>query len=157
ALLDREARGFEIGATARGNGEQARTWGVRFFTGLRWSDYERQATSDALDPYRRDRTVNVGAQWNLRADALMASVGVEGTVNRSNSRRPEYDALSVRGVLFTQLPVWDLSADVLALLTWKAYVHETTYARLVPGEEADNASVVYLSLIRGLAPNLDGV
>ena len=29
-------------------------------------------------------------------------------------------------------------------------------ARLVPGEEADNASVAYITLARPLAPNLDG-
>jgi len=153
SLLDRRAQGVELGALTRG-GEQ---WSVRFFSGVRWSRYDRQATSDPVDPVRRDHTVNVGARWQLRAEDAVAGLGIEGIVNRSNSRRPEYDALSVRAELVTRLPLWDLSTNVLALLTWKTYVHETSFARLVPGEEADNASVIYVDLIRGLAPNLDGV
>ena len=52
------------------------------------------------------------------------------------------------------LPWWGLSTKLVSLLTWKTYVHETPFARLVPGEEADNASVVHLDLGRQMAPNL---
>lgn len=151
-LLDRGARGVELGALARVGDNSS----VRFFSGLRWSHYERQQTLDPGDPFRRDRTVSVGARWSLDG-MVLASVGVEGTANRSNSLRPEYDALSVTGELSTLLPWWELSTNLFALLTWKTYVHQTSFARLVPGEEADNASVVYVDLVRPLASNLDGV
>ena len=155
--LDRTAQGFEVGALAAG-GEN---WRVRFFSGLHWNHYEHQPTQVDDDPFRRDKTVDVGALWVMERwigeqedIPLFATLGVEGTVNRSNSNRPEYDALSVTGDLFTQLPWWGLSTKVVSLLTWKAYVHETPFARLVPGEEADNGSVVHLDLIRDMAPNL---
>jgi hypothetical protein len=45
---------------------------------------------------------------------------------------------------------------LFADLTDKRYVTKTDFARLVPGEEADNASVVYLELARPLMVNLDG-
>jgi hypothetical protein len=40
------------------------------------------------------------------------------------------------------------------VLTGKTYVHDSPFARLVPGEEADNASLAYAELSRALAPNL---
>ena len=155
-LLDRKSQGFEVGALTRGEGD----WSVRFYSGFRSTHYEQQV-SDPTPTFRRDRTVNVGALWNLStldADAALrqASIGVEGTVNRSNSLRPQYDALSVTGDVYVELPWWSLSTGLTSLLTWKAYVHQTQFARLVPGEEADNASVVHLDLIRPLASNLNG-
>ena len=54
-LAHAKAQGFEIGARASGGQD----WGVRFFSGLRWTHYEHQGE----DPYRRDHTVNVGALW----------------------------------------------------------------------------------------------
>jgi hypothetical protein len=153
-LLDRKSEGIEVGAMATSGA----AWSVRFFSGLRRSHYEHQGDADA---FRRDRTVNVGARWDLETwvgddeDLLQVSLGVEGTVNRSNSQRPEYDALSVTGNVYTVLPWGGLSARAVSLLTWKTYVHETSFARLVPGEEADNASVVHLDLIRPIASNLD--
>lgn len=158
-LLDRRAEGIEVGALALGAGD----WRVRFFAGVRRSRYSRQPTEEPTDPFRRDRSVNVGALWSLdRLEAerfrLRANVGVEGTVNRSNSRRPEYDALSLTSDLYyAGLPIWDLDLRAQSLLTWKTYLHQTQFARLVPGEEADNASVVHVDFIRTLAPNLDGV
>ena len=151
-LLDRKSQGVEVGAEVGGTG----VWSVRFHTGFRWSQYERQGTSLPEDPFRRDRTVSIGATW-AAAGSIAATLGVEGTVNRSNSRRPEYDAVSVRGDLTAPLPYWDLGVSAFALLTWKSYVQRLEFARLVPGEEADNASVVYVDLIRPLAENLDGV
>jgi hypothetical protein len=48
-----------------------------------------------------------------------------------------------------------MSLNVYALLTAKSYVHDTDFTRLVPGEEADNASLAYLQLSRPVAMNLD--
>ena len=50
----------------------------------------------------------------------------------------------------------DVGGTLLAVITGKSYVNESDFKVLVPGEEADNASVVYLDLTRPLAPALDG-
>ena len=148
-LLDRRASGLELGAR----------WGrepsmIRFFGGVRWSEYEHQGSFDPNDPFRRDRTVRAGLGWT-HVGELFVQVGLEGTLNRSNSNRPEYDALSVSAALTAPLPA-QLTLSVLALLTTKSYVNDTDFARLVPGEEADNASIVYAELVRSIRSNLDG-
>jgi hypothetical protein len=147
-LLDRTAYSLEIGAR----------WGlgldVRFYAGLRESDYPNQASNVADDPARRDRTITVGAEWAWKA-TVSGSGALEGIVNRSNSRRPEYDAFLLRTQLGGALPWWSLTANVYGVLTGKSYVYTTPFARLVPGEEAENASVVYLELGRPVALNLD--
>jgi hypothetical protein len=154
-LLDRSSQGFEVGALTGGD----RNWNVRFFSGLLWSHYKRQGgyVVDEPDVFRRDRAINLGAEWTLTPvnGGPEASLGLEGTLNRSNSLRPEYDALSLTGDFFTPLPWWGLNASASALLTWKSYVQDIPFARLVPGEEADNTSIVYVELIRGLAENLN--
>jgi hypothetical protein len=155
-LLDRRSRGFEVGLAAGG---EDRDWYIRLFSGLRWSHYERQQWGD--DPFRRDRATNVGATWSIDrmerdTKRISASLSVEGTNNRSNTRRPEYNAHKVTSQLITTLPRWGLNASGRALLTWKSYIVETPFARLVPGEEADNASIIDVSLSRQLATNLTG-
>lgn len=148
-LLDRRATGFELGA--RWGGEPST---IRFFGGVRWSEYEHQGSFDPDDPFRRDRTVRAGLDWTHFGD-IIVEVGLEGTLNRSNSNRPEYDALSVSAALTAPLP-GRLTLSVLALLTTKSYVNATDFARLVPGEEADNASIAYAELMRSIRDNLDG-
>ena len=148
-LLDRRAAGFEAGAR----------WGreasmIRFFAGVRWSEYEHQGSFHPDDPFRRDRTVRAGLGWTHVGDMLV-QVGLRGTLNRSNSNRPEYDALSLSAALTVPLP-GRLTLSALALLTTKSYVNETDFARLVPGEEADNASIAYAELMRSIQSNLDG-
>ncbi len=146
-LLDRRAVGGEVGA-AWGS-----EWQIRFYTGFRGTSYQRQGTNDPADPFRRDRTARLGAEWEM-SRTVIAQLAVEGTFNRSNSKRPEYDAVSVRA-LFAAPLFWDLNANLFGVVTGKRYLTQTSFARLVPGEEADNASVVYLSLLRPVAPNLD--
>lgn len=147
-LLDRTSSGVELGAR----------WGrgatVRVYGGLRWTEYGNQGSFEPQDPFRRDHTTRVGLEWTY-AGELFAQVGVEGAVNRSNSDRPEYDAVSVRALLTAPLPR-EFNLNVYALLQAKSYVRETAFARLVPGEEADNASIAYLQLGRPLTANLDG-
>jgi len=148
ALLDRKVLGVEVGATW-GTG-----WTIRAYTGFRASEYRNQGTFDPSDPLRQDKTLNLGATWTLRS-SIIAQVGVEGTLNRSNSSRPEYNALSVRAVVSVPMPR-DFSLNLFADLTAKRYLTETEFAQLVPGEEADNASVVYVEASRPIFLNLDG-
>ncbi len=147
-ILDRDSKGLEVGA-AWGEG-----WQVRFFGSLRYSEYPEQASFDPTDPFRRDRAVTLGGEWRYQANFL-AEVGLEGIVNRSNGRRPEYDAFSARARLGMPLPWSQLGINLYAVVTGKSYVSKTPFARLVPGEEADNASVVYFDINRPIAPNLD--
>ncbi len=147
-LLDREVLGVEVGAT------WGSPWTIRVHSGFRATGYRNQGTFDPGDPFRRDKTLNLGATWTLRS-SFFVQAGVEGILNRSNSSRPEYDAISLRTVMSVPLPQ-ELSVNFFAVLTAKRYVTKTDFARLVPGEEADNASVVYLEVVRPLFVNLDG-
>jgi hypothetical protein len=148
ALLDRKALGVELGASWGSD------WTIRGHTGFRYSEYENQGTFDPADPLRRDRTYNLGVTWTLQSSVL-AQVGVEGALNRSNSSRPEYNALRVRAVVAVPLQQ-DFNLSFSADLTAKDYLTDTGDALLIPGEEADNASVVYLEASRPLYLNLDG-
>ena len=147
-LLDRTSWGVEAGIR----------WGntstVRFSTGVRWTDYTNQPSYDPSDPIRRDRTVRAGLEWTYYGSVL-AQTGIEGTLNRSNSIRPEYDAISFRLLVTAPLP-GHFSASLYGLLARKSYVATLSTARVVPGEEADNASVAYLQLNRPVALDLDG-
>ncbi|MBT8397869.1 MAG: hypothetical protein HKO65_11900 [Gemmatimonadetes bacterium] len=148
SLLDRMVLGSEVGATWGSD------WTIRGHAGFRYSEYKNQGTFDPDDPLRRDKTFNLGATWTLQSTVL-AQVGVEGFVNRSNSSRPEYNALTLRTVVSVPLPD-QFSLNFSADLTAKSYLTETEDVLLVPGEEADNASVVYLEASRPLFVNLDG-
>ena len=150
-LLDRRARGAEIGAS----------WGhdltVRFYGGYTAFRYPEQGTSFPPDPFRRDRTFHLGTQWTYSPPSsdIFAQIGVAGTINRSNSRRPEYNAVSVRANVFAPMPN-EFGLNLFAVLNGKSYFTATEFARLIPGEEADNASVVYVQVDRPLATNLTG-
>lgn len=147
-LLDFVAGGFELGADWDRDGSR-----LRAYTGVDAERYEGQRTGDPADPYRTDRIWRLGSRWT-RDGPLYLQFGAEGTLRRSNSLRPEYNALRVESVASSRLPL-GFSATLYATLTGKRYRHATEFARLIPGEEADNASVVYLSLGRAVADNLD--
>lgn len=147
-LLDRRSLGLDVGAEW---GEGRRT---RVHAELRRYLYPEQGTFDPSDPYRRDLTLQVGASW-LHEGPVFAEVELRGTMNRSNSSRPEYNALAARALVATPLGE-ELGLQLYGSLTVKRYVTPSPFARLVPGEEADNASLVYLQLSRPLAPALDG-
>ena len=149
-LLDRNARGTELGAL------WGRPWSggllaMRFYGSFAEYRYPKQGTLYAPDPFRRDRTYQAGAQWTYEREPsrINATIGIEGTMNRSNARRPEYNAISVNADVSTPLP-WDMGLDVVAVLTGKNYLTETEFARLIPGEEADNASRVFVGVSREL-------
>jgi len=153
-LLDKRSVSFEAGLNL-GAGAGAN---MRLFTLYELSEYPQQGSFDPSDPTRRDNTVKLGLQWSRvgTSDLIDVEIGVEGTLNRSNSRRPEYDAAAFRAEV--SFPFWwGVDVSVFTVLTGKNYLFETNFVRLVPGEEADNASVAQVSFTRALAANLDGV
>lgn len=148
-LLDRESVDLEIGAAW---GED---WTVRAFTGLQYYRYPNQGSFDPDDPVRRDRALRGGMEWTSGGNSYFAQVGVEGIFNRSNSSRPEYNAYSFRGLFASTLP-WDIQFNAYAQITDKNYLKPGDFVLLVPGEEADNASVIFVQGTRALNPQLDG-
>lgn len=147
-LLDRKMLGLEAGVT------WGPSWTLRTHAGLGVAVYDNQSTFDPGDPHRRDLTMSLGADWTKRSTYIVR-LGINGIFNRSNSSRPEYNAISLRAVASAPLSN-DLSLTFFLNLTDKSYLTETEFARLVPGEEADNASTIYLELARPLMVNLDG-
>ncbi len=147
-LLDRNSIGLEARAD----------WGAQSLFSVyaegRRVHYPRQSSFDPDDPFRRDQTFTAGATWRYRGDFIL-ELGVEGVLNRSNSSRPEYDAVALNVQYATPLPWWELNANLIGTFTGKSYVEETEFARLVPGEEADNASVLFLDIGRPVESNLD--
>ncbi len=148
-LLNRNVYRAEAGATLMGGASLLRL----FLAGER-SQYPKQSTFDVSDPERRDVTVHAGASWTHQGDYIV-QVGLEGRANRSNSNRPEYDALTLSALLSASLPR-DVGFSVYGALTAKQYLHDSDFARLLPGDEANSASLAYVSLTRPLARNLDG-
>ena len=147
-LLDFRSGGVQLAADW--SRDDAR---LRAHAGVDAERYGGQRTGDPSDPFRTDRIWRLGGRWT-RDGPLYLQFGAEGALRRSNSLRPEYNALQVESVASTQLPL-GLSATLYATLTGKRYRHATEFARLIPGEEADNASVAYLALSRSVAANLD--
>lgn len=156
-LLDRDNLGVELGASRGGTRNGGRST-MRVYGSFTGSRYPEQYTSYIPDPLRRDRTYQAGALWQydglassdgFASSGITARVGIQGTVNRSNVRRTEYNAVSVNADVSTPLPA-DMRLNVTAVLTAKNYLTETEFARLIPGEEADNASRVYVEASRFL-------
>jgi len=157
-LLDRESVTFELMGSRpiRGSlgGALGGAMGVQAFVALDLSRYPEQRTFDPDDPYRRDHTLRSGVDVFLQGDVL-ARVGVEGRVNRSNSRRPEYVAGTLDASVSAEVP-GAMVATVFAAFTARRYAEASPFARLLPGEEANSASLAYLSLSRAVAPSTDG-
>jgi hypothetical protein len=149
-LLDREtATGRIAGDYDLGDGH-----GIEGFVAVDLSEYREQGTFNPEDPYRRDRTFRGRLGWHY-SGALLVRAGVEGRLNRSNSRRPEYGSMTVDGQITAPVPGSAL-ATAYVVLTAKRYREAIPFARLLPGEEANSASLVYLTLSRPMARNLDG-
>lgn len=156
-LLDRNKIGFELGAS------QGRMWNaarltMRFYGSFTEFRYPKQGTSYAPDPFRRDQAYQVGALWQydglessdgFESSGITATVGIRGTVNRSNASRTEYNAVSANADVSTPLPA-DMRFNFTAVLTAKDYLTETEFIRLIPGEEADNASRVFVGVSKYL-------
>ena len=149
-LLDRESVTLRL-AGARGLDSQQ---GLDAFLALDVAHYREQETFDAEDPYRRDQTLRARVGWTYRG-GMVARAGLEGRLNRSNSRRPEYRSVTLDSQLSTVV-FGSTVATAYLVLTAKEYQDSIPFARLLPGEEANSASTAFISLSRELARNLDG-
>lgn len=127
---------------------------LRVFLAGVLSRFPKQTTFDPMDPERQDMTLHAGASWTYQG-AYIARLGLEGRANRSNSNRPEYDALTLSALISASLPE-EIAFSAYGALTAKQYLHDSDFARLLPGDEANNASLAYVSFARSLARNLDG-
>jgi hypothetical protein len=127
---------------------------LRLFGAVEGSRYPRQSTFSSDDPHRRDRTYYGGASWTHQGRYIV-QLELDGRANRSNSNRPEYDAFTLRGLFSGSLP-GNVALAVYGAVTGKQYLHPSSFARLLPGEEANNASLAYVSLSRAIARNLGG-
>jgi hypothetical protein len=151
-LLDRESTTLQL-SLARGR--PADTGGaLEGFVALDLSRYPSQETFNPDDPNRRDRTLRGRIGWRYDGSVLLRT-GVEGRLNRSNSRRPEYGSLTVDAQLSTEVPGGAI-ATAYVVLTGKEYRDEIPFSRLLPGEEANSASLAYLSLSREITREMSG-
>jgi hypothetical protein len=148
-LLDREMLTTQLSVERT----VAETHGIETFVAMDRSAHREQETFNPDDPFRRDTTLRGRLGWSHRGQVL-ARVGLEGRMNRSNSRRPEYDSVTLDGQVTMAVP-GSAIASAYVVLTGKRYRESTPFARLLPGEEANSASLVYLSLSRPVSGNLD--
>jgi hypothetical protein len=149
-LLDQDRVSFQGGATWTPGGVAS----LRLFGALDAIQYPKQTTFAPEDPFRRDKTYYAGASFTYPGEHLV-QLWVEGRANRSNSNRPEYNAVTMRGFYATSL-LDDYRFSASGTVTAKRYLHESEFARLLPGEEANSASLVYLSLSRQIREKLEG-
>ncbi len=131
---------------------------VDLFSEYGYFSYNRQGGSGtATDPFRTDHRYRAGATWRRRLDpegrGWRGALTADGIVNRSNSRRVEYNLLRVYLWASTALGANTLFLD--GQIAAKRYLVPFMHA-LVPGEEADNSSYVAARLTRALGPALNG-
>lgn len=155
-LLDRSSGRLtaETGRSwRRGAGGGADT--LRVFGAYRYHNYPRKG----LSIQRRDRAALLGAKWVLdRTETLgfRMILNVSGTRNWSNSRRVEYNSVHFHGEAFKRAGAKTVAILDLTLAA-KSYTHKGRYQYLVPGEEADNATIVHAKMRRELGPDVWGV
>ena len=119
---------------------------LTFFGAYHHHSYPKQGlgllrTDDGLQAggeLRLDRRESNGFQVNLSANA---------TRNRSNSRRVDYNAARIRAEATVELGD-DTQLNLRGLWNVKRYIHPQE--ALVPGEEADNATIVNAEITRFL-------
>lgn len=154
-LLDRSS-GQLLARTSRlwRRGASGGTDRLTVFGAYRYHNYPRKG----LSIRRRDRAARLGVEWVLDREKTLGfhmSVDVSGTLNRSNSRRVEYNSVHFHSVAGKQMGAKTV-AILDVTLAAKSYTHQGRYQYLVPGEEADNATIVHAKVQRTLGLNVDG-
>lgn len=123
---------------------------LRFFGAYLHHSYPKQGEGLV----RTDNAERIGGEFSLdRRDThgFFLELRAHGTRSRSNSRRVDYNAgrIEARGSL--ELGE-DTQLDLQGLWAVKRYINQQDF--LIPGEEADNATVVFAQVTRFLR---DGV
>ncbi len=156
-LLDRSSVQMTLGTTARSGRSPQSDIGddtsFRLSGGYRYHKYPQKG----LGIFRRDHAIRAGATWSLNRRASQGSaveVGLEFVHNLSNSRRVEYNFLRINAVA-SKILGENTIAQFYGTLAWKAYIYPIQDA-LVPGEEADNASILRVELTRFLGSDVSG-
>ena len=124
--------------------------GVRFFGAYRYHSYPGQGG----EVPRADHAVGLGGAFEIRIRQMFLEVALDGTRSRSTSRRVEYYAgrleLTAQWLLGQETQL-----GLAGTLARKRYIDPGQDA-LVPGEEADNASILHVELSRALGPTVSG-
>ena len=151
-LLDRTSVTVTAGARrlVRDSSRPEDLSGFRLFGAFSYSSYPKQGLGGVL---RTDHALSAGGNYELVTERLGLHVNLHATRSRSNSRRVEYNAGSIDATA-----LWGLGAftqvSLYGKLARKWYTNPVQDL-LVPGEEADNASVLYAGLTRFLAKDVD--
>ena len=125
-------------------------WGLRVFSSYSYHSYPQQGQGST----RIDHALGAGAAFQGRWERLSLEFTLEGTRSRSTSLRVEYNAARLNG-----RADWILGENtqvgLLGTLARKRFIQPGQDA-LVPGEEADNASILYTELTRHLGDRVSG-
>lgn len=116
---------------------------LHFFAAYHHRRYHRQGN-------RSDHAALLGGAWWLdfsESRGLEVDLNATATLNRSNSSRVEYNSLKVEAVAHKTFG--DNIVSVSGTWADKSYVNPQDF--LVPGEEADNAVILYGELTRFLS------
>ena len=152
-FLDRNSVTFEAGGRRRfdfaADSEEEEYWAIRLFAAYGYHTYPRQGEG----VQRVDHAPRLGTTFELKTARLLLDVTMSGSRNYSTSRRPEYrhGRLNVQAVWF----LGDTDLSLVGTLARKRYIDPGQDA-LVPGEEADNASILYAEVTRALGLRVDG-
>ncbi len=119
------------------------------FAAYRYHSYPKQG----LGLLRADHALGGGVSYERETDRLVLRLSLDGTLSRSNAPRVEYNAAVLKGEL-----TWSLGTstqlDFEGTLARKRY-RNRVQDHLVPGEEGDNASLLYAEVTRFLSPQVD--
>lgn len=125
-------------------------WGLRLFSSYSYHSYPQQGQGST----RIDQALGAGAAFQGRWQRLSLEFTLEGTRSRSTSLRVEYNAARLSG-----RADWILGENtqvgLYGTLARKRFVQPGQDA-LVPGEEADNASILRAELTRHLGERVSG-
>ncbi len=150
--LDRRSVGFEAGVQKafRGRPETRDESTLRLFGTYLHHSYPKQG----LGLLRTDNAARIGGEYSLdRRDThgFFLELRAHGTRSRSNSRRVDYNAGRIEATGSVALGE-DTQLELRGLWAVKRYINQQDF--LVPGEEADNATIVFAQVTRFLR---DGV
>ncbi len=123
---------------------------LRFFSTYLRHSYPKQG----LGLLRTDNAARIGSAFSLdRRDTrgFFFEVRVHGTRSRSNSKRVDYNAFRIETEGSVELGDYT-QLNLQGLWAVKRYIGQQDF--LIPGEEADNATIVFAQVTRILADGM---